>query len=213
MVLLSVLPDTLWVSGAFVKEGPDGSVAGYFYVHPGRRTVLNVVRPLHQIMIFLPETLVIYYPEQRRLFYIRSKHTLFAGGVQSSQLGERNLKEMGFMFVGDVRRGDTTVKVYKHPESKVKVKLLTLSGKVVGFRTYDPKGSEVMRVDFEGVREIYRGFNFPSRVIITVKGERGNTTETFTYYSVRTVPTSSVPDYVKSFEPPKDAQITYRGWD
>ncbi len=213
MLILAVLPDTLWVSGSFVKEGPDGSVAGYFYMRPGRRTVLNIVRPIHQIMLFLPDTLVIYYPEQKRLFYIRSRHTLFSGGVQSSQVGDRNLREMGFMFVGDTRRGDTTVKVYRHPDTKVKVDLLAVDGKVVGFRTYDPEGLEVMRVEFEGVREIYDGFNFPSKVLIKVKGEKGYETETFRYYSVKVLPSSSVPDYARSFKPPKDAKVTYRGWE
>ncbi len=213
MLLLANLPDTLWVSGSFVKDGPDGSVAGYFYMHPGERTVLNVVRPIHQIMIFRPDTLIIYYPDEKRLFYIRSGYTLFSGGIQSSQIGDKNLKRMGFMFVGDERKGDTTVKVYKHPDTKIKVALFTLSGKVVGFRTYDPNGSEVVRVDFEGVREIYRGFNFPSKVVIRMKGESKTETETFTYYSVRVLPSSSVPDYARSFKPPKDARITYKGWD
>ncbi len=205
-VLLSVyLPDTLWVSGAFVKRGED-TVLGYFYVKPGEKVVYKVIKPVNQIMLILPETLVIYYPDHKKAFKIRH-HYVFTDGLFS--FNAENLLRLGFVLEGEDTTGDTVIKTYKHPDMGVKAVIKSVGGSVREYIGYGVRGEEVLRVRYGEFKEVYRGFRFPDRVEITA----ANSTESYDYYGVSVVGEGGVPDYVVNFKIPEDVEVVYKGWE
>jgi len=211
IALVCTLPDTLWVSGAFVKIGSDGEVAGYFYLKPGKRTVLRVVRPVNQILYMVPDTLIIYYPDHRKLFKIRSRHRFLEGGMASLTVEEENLIRAGFMFVKEDRRGDTLLRIYTHPSLKATVEIRTVNGYLSGIRARSSDGE--IKVDLKGIKEVYPGYAFPDTVNSTFLTGSSSYTEKFVYYSVSVKPDSLIPDYVKRPSFPEDVEVIYRGWD
>ncbi|NPA80721.1 MAG: hypothetical protein GXO29_06710 [Thermotogae bacterium] len=213
LLIAASLPDTLWVSGSFIRESDDGRVSGYFYVKPAKITILRVVRPVNQIMYFLPDTLVIYYPEDRKVFKLRSSHRMLEGGMGTFGSAEENLKRAGFMFVSAKHLGDTLVKSYRHPQAKMTLRIYTLNGTMVKYLAFGPDGGEVLRVEFGGIRRVYDDYSFPDTIRTVMHTPGGTYRETYIFHGIAVKSDSQVPDYVRARDFPPDVEVIYRGWD
>lgn len=108
MIILNQFPHT--ISGDFVKETRERTtretISGIFYAALPHRVLFWVHDPVNQIFTFNQDTLILYYPDEKKAFKIKTSNPL----TLDTQWGlnrEPDFSKLGYLFTKKIQSGDT----------------------------------------------------------------------------------------------------------
>jgi len=212
VLLLAILfPDTLWVSGKFIRSTQTGEekevIKGKFYSIPGKSLIFEVDSPVHQFLTFKGETLLLYYPEDSVAFKIKSSLVFVQDGMQfaGQRLGKK-LKEMGFLFLRREIKGDTVTSFWTHSQLKNTVALQICKQRMVGLRVEDEKGDTVLILKAGKYVQLADSLYFPGYIETVGSSVREK-------IIFRDLKTGDIPLFIKQFCIPEGVEIIKKGWE
>ncbi len=155
-----------------VKEGNEVDCSSGWIYFTGSRTIAQVLSPHHQWMVIEGKTLVIYYPERKLAFKIKSRTSVnlpFFSAFLSSLREDFGLKDNKFEKVNEYLKNGLKVAVWK-PSKAIssylsKVEISFRQGKMVRVEVFNGQGELVSLSEFSDYREI-EGLPFPMRIKI-----------------------------------------------
>ncbi len=216
LTLLSATPeDSLWVRAAFhrvYQENLNREEAwGTLYVRPGERFVLEITRPIHQIMTFRAETLLLYYPEDSVAFKIKSSTRFLPLGAQAVGFNDERLKDVGFVFLNRQVRGDTVITFWTHPEQKVHAVVRKIRGNLSKLEVRDAQDRPVLDLVARDYETLANRWTVPRWVKSIEALPDGFSEETIRLDSLQVTP--RVPAWVRHFQIPPGVAVTVKGWE
>ena len=211
LLLVVFFPDTLWVSGKFIRSTQTGEekevIKGKFYSIPGKSLTFEVDSPIHQFMTFKGETLVLYYPEDSVAFKIKSSLAFMQDGMQfAGQRFGKKLKESGFLFLKREIKGDTITSFWTHSQLKNIVELQIYKQRMVGFRIKDEKGNTILILKVGNYIQLTDSLYFPDYIETVGLSTR----EEIKFQDLKI---GNVPPFIKKFHIPERVKVIEKGWE
>ncbi len=127
---------------------PKEVISGHLYFQQPYWMYVDVTSPVHQIMLSEKRQLLIFYPESKQAFRIRTKKDnppIFVQGLLASLREDFGLEEMGYKLTGHKTLGDTLVTIWVPPSDKAKVlgkfTLKIVNNRLVEARTASANGT------------------------------------------------------------------------
>ncbi|MEW6685763.1 MAG: outer-membrane lipoprotein carrier protein LolA [Candidatus Edwardsbacteria bacterium] len=133
LVLLISLSQLLSpISGNFIKETKQGKkiseiVSGKFYYAPPSQLLFHVYNPLEQIFTFNGDTLILFYPKEKKAFKIKSLNPMVSSSVSSTWTfnDKIDFSKLGYLFVKKQKMADTLYS-YWVPKGKSVIKAIII---------------------------------------------------------------------------------------
>ncbi len=155
-----------------VKEGEEVDCSSGLIYFTGDKTIARVLSPHHQWMVVEGRSLVIYYPERKLAFRIKSRTAVnlpFFSAFLSSLREDFGLKDSKFEKVKEYLKDGLRVAVWK-PSRTIspylsKVEISFRQGKMVRVEVFSGQGELISLTEFSDYREV-EGLNFPMRIRI-----------------------------------------------
>ncbi len=216
LTLLSAAPgDSLWVRASFHRVYQENlnreEAHGTLYVRPGERFVLEITRPVHQILTFRAETLLLYYPEDSVAFKIKSSTRFLPLGTQAVNFDDQRLRDLGFVFLNRRRQGDTLWTFWAHPEQKVRATVRKVKGQLSKLEMRDDQNHLLMSLVAREYQQLGDRWAVPRWVKTLEALPDGFSEEIIRLDSLRL--TSRVPDWVREFRVPPGIPVKVKGWE
>lgn len=220
-VVLTVAGSVLSTAVAdFQRECSDGPgterISGIVYYQGPEKVLVQVQRPVNQIMVVTGNRLIIYYPDDNRAFRITSRGPVslpFAQIFTSIAKEDYGLSDLGYVLANSEFRGDTLF-TYWHPPVRAK-NLLGESvlgevyEKLVYVETRGPKGQLMSRSRLSEHLDL-QGLYFPGEVLTEVHADFGISTERTVYENVEL--NVDLPEWVTGFSIPDSADVKEIEW-
>ncbi len=211
----SPLTDSLWVRAVFhriLQENLQREEAhGVLYVQPGQHFVLEVQRPVHQVLTFRGDTLLLYYPEDSVAFKVKSNTRFLPLGPRAVAFDDARLQDLGFTFLRRQQRGDTLWIYWAHPQEKIRVTVRKVADRLHSLEFRDEHDQVVMRLVAREYQDLGHGWVLP-RLVKTLQAlPDGFSEETFRLDSLRLV--RRVPPWVQRFQVPAGVRVILKGWE
>lgn len=146
-----------------------------------------VSSPVKQWLHYSREQLLIYYPEEEKLFRLDRPSTQappFISAVMAAIREDFGLSELGFTIGSSSARGDTLRICWQAPDSLQqaigKVELQYLGRQLTSSRSYDIRDSLVLANRYDGHFD-HRGYQIPLRISLWQKTGQGEKREEIVY--------------------------------
>ena len=183
------------------------TISGIIYVDQEDHIYIEVKHPVHQIFTFRGDTLLLYYPVDKKAFLF-SEFNPMELPVSKALLGsgkECDLSTYGFRFLKKKSKGDTTLSYWKKEKGGTVV-LKTLKGKLIEILILHD-GKEAGKTTYSDYKEC-KGLHLPSRIHSQINTKNGILTEDVTFTDVQFL--DAFPDSLKHIKIPKDVEV--KGW-
>jgi hypothetical protein len=199
-------------------RSPFGSdtVGGRFYYLGRGRVVVEVTRPLKQIMSIQANRTTIYYPDERRAFVLESERPPQLPIISSLLMAARpdlGLPGYGFILVSHGTQGDTLVATYelrgKGRAGPVRFTVGEVNGRAVFASYASPDSQSWARTKFDRHVDV-GGLWFPTE-ISTVASGMGATSEEVLRVEGLTAD-QPLPAWVLDFHLPKGIKVEKKKW-
>ncbi len=195
---------------------PKEVVTGHLYFQQPFWMYVDVASPVHQIMLSEKHQLLIFYPEQKKAFRIRTKKDnppIFVQGLLTSLKEDYGLEEMGYTLTGHKTSGDTLITIWVPPKDKAKVLgefvLKILNNRLVEARTQSANGKTKTVSIYARYVKIGQ-FALPQE-ITTVTGDAWHQEkEVLSYKNIRL--NVSIPDSLLKFTLPRNIPVKDVQW-
>jgi outer membrane lipoprotein-sorting protein len=140
------------VERTLVEHNKEEIVKGIIYYQAPNNVVVEVHTPLEQIMAITDKVMLIYYPNAKKAFRIKSKNPIpppFIQTIIGAMKEDYGLIKQGYTFIKHEKKGDTLY-TYWEPPSKQKKNLGvfilgTLSNKLVYAEAQIPDGTPAVK--------------------------------------------------------------------
>ncbi len=187
---------------------PRDVVSGHLYFRQPFWMYVDVSSPVQQIMLSQRHQLLIYYPDQKKAFRIRTKKDnppIFVQGLLASLKEDYGLEELGYTLTGHKTIGDTLVTIWAPPADKAKVLgqfvLKIVNNRLVEARTQSANGKTKTVSTYKQYTQIGR-FSLPQHITTVTEDPWHRKKEVLFYKNIRV--NEAIPDSLLHFTiPPK----------
>jgi len=195
---------------------PKEVVSGHLYFQQPFWMYVDVVSPVHQIMLSEKRQLLIYYPKEKNAFRIRTKKDnppIFVQGLLASLKEDYGLEKMGYKLTAHKTLEDTLVTIWSPPKDKAKVLgqfvLKIANNRLVEASTQSANGKTKTISTYRQYVKIGR-FSLP-QVITTITDDSWHRKkEVLSYRNIRL--NISIPDSLLKFTLPKTIPVKELKW-
>ena len=195
----------------FVEHNKKEVVKGTIYYRAPKKVIAEVDTPIEQVMAVIDKVMLIYYPNEKKAFRIKSKNPIpppFIQTIIGSMKEDYGLIESGYTLVKHEKKGDTIYTYWKPPSKHKKVLgsfiLGTVSNKIVSAEAHQPDGRVAVKSVYR--KHIKFGEKYiPREVFTEFYGESGVTQEHVIFSDVKFNPT--LPDRVLNFRIPDSIPV------
>jgi len=195
---------------------PKEVVSGHLYFQQPYWMYVNVTSPVHQIMLSEKRQLLIYYPDDKKAFRIRTKKDnppIFVQGLLASLKEDYGLEEMGYTLTAHKTSGDTLVTIWSPPKDKAKVLgkfvLKIVDNRLVEASTQSANGKTKTISTYRQYVKIGRFF-LPQLITTTTDDPWHRKKEVLSYKNIRL--NISIPDSLLKFALPKTIPVKDLQW-
>ena len=195
---------------------PKEVITGHLYFQQPFWMYVNVTAPVHQIMLSEKRQLLIYYPEDKKAFRIRTKKDnppIFVQGLLASLKEDYGLEEMGYKLTDHKTSGDTLVTIWSPPRDKAKVLgnfiLKIVDNRLVEARTASANAKTKTVSYYSQYAKIGR-FWLPLKIVTRTGDVWHEKKEVLIYKDVQL--NVSVPDSLLRFSIPKHVPVKDVKW-
>ncbi|MBM3242321.1 hypothetical protein FJZ31_39140 [Candidatus Poribacteria bacterium] len=204
------------VERRFVEHHKEEFVKGTIYYQAPNKVVVEVDTPLEQVMAITDKVTLIYYPNAKKAFRIKSKNPITPPFIQSiigAMKADYGLTEAGYTMIKHERK-EETLYTYWNPPSKMK-KVLgifiwgTVDNKIVYAETQTPDGKSVARSFYRNHIKFEDSY-VPLEVFSEFNDEAGLTQEHVTYSDVKFNP--DLPERIVNFKIPDSIPVKEVKW-
>ncbi len=207
---------SLWIAGQFSrfyysKTGND-TVKGEFYKPVSGAMSFIIDDPIHQVITYSADTMIVYYPDEKKAFKLRSLTNISQKNRVATDLKEsiKTLKKAGYIFLKKENKQDTIASYWIHEKLKTTLKIVyDKRGRVFELTVQDQKGKPVYSTKAMNYVMFNDSIFFPEKVITVTSID----TETFLFEDVRLVAEDSLPDIIKHPILPKDVSTEIKGFE
>lgn len=181
-----------------------------------KTTFMIVNSPVNQRMMYLEDTLKIYYPESNQLFIFTSEQPFnlpFFQAFFAVVNNDYGLSEAGFSLESTTIHSDTLISRWKLVPSPGKgageTILKFLDEKIVSIDLFDSEGVLISQNTLEDHFE-YASFYFPRQIIKQVYNQDNSTTEQVQFSNTRF--NTLLPDSIQRYMIPPNAELKVIEW-
>ena len=206
----------LWIGGSFKKvyktRNSTEVIVGNFYRPLYGAMSFVVDTPVHQIITFRQDTMIVYYPDRKIAFKIRSvedaiQRSGFGGNLKESI---KALKKGGYIFLKKKIEGDTIYSYWTH--SKLKTTVLVVydrNNRVYTVRVENEKGKLLYETQADGYVSINDTTFFPTNLRTITPRD----TEIFVFSHVSLIKPDSLPVFLKKPVIPEGVRVILKNFD
>jgi len=196
----------------FVEHNKKEVVEGTIYYQAPNKVVTEIDTPIEQIMAVIGKAMLIYYPNEKKAFRIKSKNPIpppFIQTIIGSMKDDYGLIELGYALVRHEKKGDTIYTHWKPPSKHKKVLGMFILGtapknKIVSAETHQSNGRIAIKSVYR--KHITFGERYIPREIFTEYYDKSGITQEHVIFSdVKFNP--SLPDRVLNFKIPDSIPI------
>ena len=205
-----------WIGGNFQKvyktRNNSEVVSGSFYkpIHGAVSFVVDT--PVHQIITFRQDTMIVYYPDRKVAFKIRSVEDAIQRSGFNGSLKESidALRKGGYIFLKKKINGDTIYSYWTHDKLKTTVLVVyDKKNRVYKVRVENEKGALLYETLANGYISIDDTTFFPTELkTITPKD-----TEIFMFSHVSLIKPDSLPTFLKNPVIPDSVKVILKNFD
>ncbi len=205
-------------SGSFVQVNVNNtikdSIEGRFYMNPPSISYIHVDYPVNQILLNNKDTLIIYYPESNEAFKIVTENPVSevdASGNFLPILNDEMFNKMGLILVKKDYEEGYFIKYYS-PVKKTPIKYLKLSfnrNLIYTMEVIDQKDN-ILRKSYFDCYNLVEDKNIPFYLKTITYTKKDSSVKIVKYIDI--VKIDNVPDSIKNFEIPKNAEIKVVEW-
>jgi len=198
------------------KEASEEAVKGYIYYQAPEKTVVKVIEPVKQWVVFEGNTMLIYYPKEQKAFRFKSENPFSLPffqaflGVAKDAFG---LSEAGFTLFGNEMKEDTLITYWEPPKQAKKVLGNTITGlakdRLVFMEVQDANGKRLVMTTYHNHFQHGEAF-FPLEIVSVKYQENNSIIETIVYYNPHF--DVAFPREVMNFKIPADTEIKDIEW-
>jgi len=195
---------------------PKEVIAGHLYFQRPFWMYVDVSSPVHQIMLSEKRQLLIYYPEEKKAFRIRTEKDnppIFVQGLLTSLQEDYGLEKMGYKLTDHKTLKDTLVTIWTPPQDKKKVLgnfiLKIVDNRLVEARTASANGKTKTVSHYSQYAKIDR-FRLPLKIVTRTEDPWHEKKEALIYQNVQL--NVSIPDSLLRFSIPKNTPVKDVRW-
>lgn len=201
----------------FVNRGQKETISGrVFYDVNLKKLLIRVDQPLRQWMVLEGRETIIYYPDKKQAFRIKTQieavmpfFQVFIGCVEE----DFGLGRLGYAMAGYEKKGMSLTSNWTPPKNMAKnlgdVVLVYESNRLVSAEYKTPKGAPASKGTF-GRHIPFGGYFFPLEISIESKYEGGSTTEKVAYVNPEF--NGALPEDVRAFKLPPGVMVKDVEW-
>lgn len=204
----------------FIRSYREGNrydkTSGHIYYQSDGIFSINVLDPVHQWMIAQPGRLIIYYPDENKIFHFPTDSPFnfpffqaFLGVVKE----DYGLTDLGFKLTEHKAHEETLLTIWSPPDALRRrignYLLITCRKKILAAELLNPDSTVQARSDY-GQHIEYSNIFFPLE-IITTRNEKDSVSAESISYS-HPVFNEPLPDSVVNFAFPDDIEIEEITW-
>ncbi len=215
-ILSYLLIGFLWIGGNFEKRYVNKDevdvVEGTFYKpFPGAMSFV-VDSPVKQIITYNKDTMIVYYPDSKMAFKIRSVEDLiqrsgFGGNLKESM---KALQKSGYIFLKKAIKQDTVYSYWTHDKLKTTVMLVyDKKQRVYEVSVRNEKGDEMYSIKAGNYQQINDTLYFPLRLTTATKQD----TETFVFSHVKKLLPDSLPGLILKPTLPDSVNVVLKNFE
>jgi outer membrane lipoprotein-sorting protein len=194
----------------------DSAVEGTLYFSAPGRVMLEISMPVHQITVFQEDTLLVYYPEERRAFRFVSRNMLFVPfaesflGVLKQDFG---LAEAGFEIAGRGEAAGTLVLRWAPPKALRRrigeVRTGHRDGRPWRIEVFDPAGRLLTQVTYAGFVTV-DGLPVPTDIAVLEQQGKDRVVSSYEYRQPEV--NGAFPESISGFRIPADVEVREMQW-
>jgi hypothetical protein len=140
------------IERTLVEHNKEEIVKGIIYYQAPQEVFIEVDTPLEQIMAITDKVMLIYYPNAKKAFRIKSKNPIpppFIQTIIGAMKEDYGLIKVGYTFIKHEKKGDTLYTYWEPPSKQKKFLgifiLGTLSNKLVYAEAQTPDGTPAVK--------------------------------------------------------------------
>ena len=198
------------------KKGAKEFVKGNIYYQAPESTVLRLTKPIHQWMLLVDNSMIIYYPKEQKAFKYTSKNPFSLPFFQIFvNIGKDNLglSEAGFTLVRNKIKEDTLITYWEPPQKAKKVLGNIIVGlekdKLIFVEMENAKGKKLAKIIFGN--HFQHGDIFYPLEIISIKYQKNSSTTESVIYDYPQF-NIELPEEVVNFKIPDDVEVEEIEW-
>ncbi len=207
---------SFWLGGQFTRfyssSISSDTVSGRFYKPQYGAMSFVIDTPLKQVITYSADTMIVYYPDRKKAFKIKSLQNIINQNRIATDLKEAIglLRKSGYIFLRKEKKGDTIVSYWTHEKRKTTLKIV-----------YDKKG-RVFEVTVENAKgrtlystKVFEYITLRDSLFFPKKIASGTTqdTEVFVFDSVRIILQDSLPEIIKNPVLPESVSVAIKGFE
>lgn len=198
------------LTGDFIRETYNQSdketITGSFYYSAPSQILLHIKTPTNQILTWNKDTLIIFYPEEKKAFKI-SKTLNPLPQLISVISGAQGIENLGWTLFKKVKKGDTLYSYFVSEKQEIigSMAIGKIKNKIVASEIRDTDGTLIAKTSFS--RHLQN--NIPSRISLWRVSDADTTREEIELKNM--IFNSQIPDTILHFSIPQspDIEITY----
>lgn len=207
---------SFWISGVFAKyyhsSRTSDTVMGRFYKPKFGPISFIVNKPLEQMITYSEDTMIVYYPHEKKAFKIKSLSNVITQSNITSEFREifKVLKKSGYIFLKKERKEDTTLSYFAHEKLKTTLKIAyDKKGRVFEVSVKDQKGKLLYSTKALNYQALDDSTFFPKEIITITQVD----TETFVFDSLRLIKEALLPKFIKNPVLSEDVSVELKGFE
>jgi len=209
------------ISLRFIKENITKGeireiIKGKIFFKAPDKVVCTVSYPINQLIIVEGNSLIIYYPEEKKALKIRSQNPFSPPLLQWLMMAikrDYGLSELGYKLEKYKRIGDTLFIYWAPPEHLEKsygmIKIAEIEGRFIYFESHTPKGKLSTKAIFRKHIKFENSF-LPSEIHQEFYSESDTVRETVSFKNIQF--NIVIPDSILNFKIPNNIPIEEIEW-
>jgi len=207
LIILSIALSAGISTKSYLGDSLVKSASGITYLDNEHNIFIEIERPLHQVFFFRADTLILYYPEDRKAFFFSHYNPMNLSVTQVFLGTQKNqdLTPYGFRFISREMIGDTTNTYWVIEKDK--------SGIRFHFRYYSGRLVQISLEKDDSIlaRTIYRNYTsnksirIPREILSFSYISRPQTKEILALSDIKILP--SFPDSLKDIKIPEGVEV------
>jgi hypothetical protein len=155
---------------SYVGESLESSVLGFTLFDEKQNMYLETEQPYHQIFFYLADTLILYYPEEKKAMFFSNYNPMnfLINRVAITNKGNFDISKYGFRFLLKEQIGDTLLEHWLFEKEKVfsktYLKMKFHKGKLIEILLESKKGEILHKTEYDKYINVGGHINIPSVV-------------------------------------------------